>query len=258
MNSQASIKYFPLVLIGLLLATLIHTQTLAMVIELNFVGADTATDYGPQDGIFDAFTPFNFGSVNNNGWTSLRTAFEFDISAIPAGSTINAAKLTMLVNWVEGTRHIALHGYAGDGAVRLADFSSNGLVDSTVLNPGSHNVVFDVTAFLRSLISSDKTFAGFNVREDPANSFNFTILFFNMDGAVPRLSVDFVPPGLGGSVTSMSPTRGVAICQNVTTEELVWIDLPKGAKSWDCEQAGLVVNQGDFIRMWMLVQGPAD
>jgi len=259
MNSQASFKYFCLVLVGLMLTILTHTQALATVVDLSFVAAATATDYGPQDGVFDAFVPLNFGSVNNNGWTSFRTAFEFDISTIPAGSTINAATLTMRVSWVEGTRYIALHGYAADGAVQLADFSRNRLADSIVLYPsGSQYVVFDVTEFIRSLISSAGAFAGFNVREDPANTPNYTVLGFNMDATVPRLSVDFVPSGLGGSVTSIIPARGVAICQNLTTETIVWIRMPKGATSWDCEQAGLVVNQGDVIRMQMVVEGLVD
>jgi len=262
MNSQASIKYFRLVLAGLLLAvTLTYTQALATVVDLSFVAANTAVDNGPQDGVFDAFVPLNFGSVNNNGWTSFRTAFEFDISAIPAGSTINAATLTMFVNWVEGTRQIALHGYTGDGAVQLTDFSCNGLVDSTVLSsPSSQYVVFDVTDFIDSLISSGETFAGFNVREEPANTSNFTVLFFNMDETVPRLSVDFTPSAVavGGSVTSISPRWGTVICQNWTTRKTVKINIPDGVRSWDCEQAGLVVNQGDKITMWILVTGRAD
>jgi len=259
MNSQASLKYSCLVLVGLMLAILTHTQALATVVDLSFVAANTAVDNGPQDGVFDDFLPNNFGSVVNNGWTSFRTAFEFDISSIPAGSTINAATLTMRVNWVEGTRYIALHSYAGDGAVQLADFSRNGLADSIVLYPlGGQYVAFDITEFIRSLISSAKTFAGFNVREDPANTPNYGVLGFNMDATVPRLSVDFVPPGIGGSVTSMSPARGVAICQNLTTGTIVWIRMPEGATSWDCEQAGLEVNQGDFIRMQMVVEGLVD
>jgi hypothetical protein len=175
-----------------ILTFLVHSEARATTINLNFVDAATAIDYGPQDGVFDAFDPLNFGSVNNNGWTSLRTAIEFDISAVPAGSTINAAVLNMYVNFVKGTRSIVLHGYAGDGVVQLNDFSFNGLVDSMILNPpGSQSVVFNVVAFINSLVTDGKGFAGFNVREDPANDFNFTVLFFNTD---PRLSIDFTSP----------------------------------------------------------------
>jgi hypothetical protein len=101
---------------------------------------------------------------------------------------------------------------------------------------------------------------GFNIVYQPGNR----AFYSGFPSSSPFGTAQFgdllipVTPGLGGSVTSMSPTRGMAVCQNVTTEELVWINLPKGTKSWDCKQAGLVVNQGDFIRMWMLVQGLAD
>jgi hypothetical protein len=142
-------------------------------IDLNVVADATATDDGPQDGVFDAFAPLNSGSVNNNGFTSFRTALEFDISAVPAGSMINAATLTMFVGFVEGTRQIALHGYAGDGTISLGDISFDGLVDDATLSPpGSQLVLFDAKAFLESLVKGGQAFAGFNVREDPANSSN--------------------------------------------------------------------------------------
>jgi hypothetical protein len=49
---------------------------------------------------------------------------------------------------------------------------------------------------------------------------------------------------IGGSVTGVSPRR--VICQNLTTRQRVTIPL-RGAMSWDCEAAGLVVNTGDTI-----------
>src|SRR5436189_3661828 len=107
-------KGIPTLLLAVVLnwAVLPQTGAGAAVINLNFRDAATATDDGPQDGVFDAFTPFNFGSVNNNGYTSLRTVLEFDVSALPPGSTVKSATLTMFVDFVEGTRSVALHGYA--------------------------------------------------------------------------------------------------------------------------------------------------
>jgi hypothetical protein len=191
MNIQASIRCSCLVLAGLLLSFLTPSQAAATVVELSYTVAATATDDGPQDGVFDAFAPFNFGSVNNNGYTSFRTALEFDISAVPAGSVINAATLTIVVGFVEGTRQIALNGYSGSGAISLGDFSLNGLVGNATLNPpGPQTVIFDATVFLESLLTSGEAFAGFNVREDPANPSNFTV--FNVLDYEPRLSIDFV------------------------------------------------------------------
>src|SRR5688572_10352585 len=168
----------------------------ATVTTLDFVAAASATDEGPQDGVFDAFLiPSDELAVNNNGFTSLRGAVEFDLAGIPSDVTINAATLSLLVNFVEGTRQIELHGYAGDGSVSLGDFSRNGLVNSTTLNPpGSEMVLFDATAFLSDLVTTGGSFAGFNLREEPANDSNFIVLFFAKDGPPrPRLSIDFTP-----------------------------------------------------------------
>lgn len=158
--------------------------------------AATAIDEGQQNGVFDAFAPLNFGSVNNNGYTSFRTAIEFDISRIPKGAKIKAATLNMNIGFVEGTRQIALHGYSGDGKISLVDFSQNNFVNQVEINPpGSKAVWFDATTFIGNLLTNGKQFAGFNVREEPANRSNFTVLFFTMDGlGAPQLSVDFIVP----------------------------------------------------------------
>jgi hypothetical protein len=106
----------------------------------------------------------------------------------------------MFVNFVDGTRQIALNGYAGDGAIQLTDFSQNGLVGNMILNPpGSQSVVFDATSFVAGLVTGGVGFAGFNVREDPANASNFAVMFFSTGaapdfGAAPELSVDFTAP----------------------------------------------------------------
>lgn len=74
-------------------ALLLDASAQADVINLNFVSIATGRDAGPQDGIFDSFTSVNLGSVNNNGYTSFRTAFEFSLSDLPTGSAINTAEL---------------------------------------------------------------------------------------------------------------------------------------------------------------------
>jgi hypothetical protein len=65
-------------------------------------------------------------------------------------------------------------------------------------------------------------------------------------------------PSIGGSVTGMSPQTGKVTCRNMTTKKTVRIIIPHGGRSWDCEQAGLIVNPGDEIRMTVTVKGPAD
>jgi hypothetical protein len=161
------------------------------VINLNFVSVATGVDDGPQDGVFDSFTDANLGSVNNNGFTSFRTAFEFGLSGLPTGSTINSAKLIMVLSNFEGTRAIEVHGYAGDGAVQLSDFALNGLVASVSVEPtGTQTLTFDVTSFVVDLATNGENFVGFNVREEPANTSNFIVMALALTG-VPVLSIEF-------------------------------------------------------------------
>ena len=173
----------------------------AAVIVLPLADAATAVDDGPQDGVFDAFSPLNFGSVNNNGWTSFRTALEYDLGALPAGATINSASLDALLYPSDSTRQLALNGYAGDGTVDLGDFAFNGFLGARTVGPTPTALNFEVTIFLSQLYSSGSAFAGFNFREDPANQFNFLVMWFSMNGDnAPALSVDYTvvpePAGL--------------------------------------------------------------
>lgn len=180
----------------------------AMTIDLNFTASNTAKDNGPQDGVFDAFSPIDFGAVNNNGFTSFRTAMEFALPTIPPGAGILDSMLTFSFGFIEGVRQIALYGYTGDGSIQLTDMSSGVLLGSTTLFPSnSQTVVFDTTLFMKLLYSGGSTFAGFNVREEPANSSNFTVLHMTMSGAnQPQLALtvpipDTLWPFLAGFMT---------------------------------------------------------
>jgi hypothetical protein len=163
-------------------------------LALSYVSLATATDQGPQDGVFDAFVPDNLGSVNNNGYTSMRTAFEFSLAAIPPDATIDAAVLTVALSNFEGTRSLQVHGYSGDGTVTLADFARTGLVASFTAGIGTQSFQFDVTSFIRNLTSTGGSYAGFNVREQPANGSNFTVMNLALAGSPPNLNVTYSPP----------------------------------------------------------------
>jgi hypothetical protein len=176
-----------------ILTFFIYSQAGAEVIDLNWVDANTAIDYGPQDETFDDFATYNFASVNNNGYTSYRTALEFDLSSIPAGSIINTAVLYAAIGYVGGTRSIALHGYAGDGVLQLADFTRDGLVDSKTLSgQQDQDVAFNVQGIIASLVTDGEMYAGFNFREDPPNDQNFGVI--GLDNYVAFLRIDFTPP----------------------------------------------------------------
>ena len=108
-------------ILGILL--LFDSPAGAAQITLSPVVFETAVDDGPEDGIFDAFVDAGqLGSVNDNGFTSYRTAFEFSLDGIPVGSTINSATLMSRLQNFEGTRDVRVDGYAGDGAPNLTDF----------------------------------------------------------------------------------------------------------------------------------------
>ena len=77
---------------------------------------------------------------------------------------------------------------------------------------------------------------------------------------IDNVTTETEPPleNVGGSVAGMSPTTGKVTCQNLTTKKKVKITIPAGVRSWDCEEAGLVVNPGDKIKQTITVTGPAD
>lgn len=225
--------------LGVFLGALaLATPAQADVITLNFVSVATGVDDGPQDGVYDSFTVDNLGSVNNNGFTSFRTAFEFSLAAIPAGSTVNSATLTLALSNYEGTRTIQVHGYGGDGTVQLSDFALNGLVATASVNPsGTQTFVFDVTGFVADLVMNGATFAGFSVREEPANTSNFLVMSLEgiSGGALPVLSIeisteqmvdiDIKPGSLPNSVNWTSRGRiPVAILSSITFDALGEVD----------------------------------
>jgi hypothetical protein len=164
----------------------------ADVVNLSSVSAATAVDNGPEDGVFDFIDPFNLGAVDDNGFTSFRTALEFDLSALPSGSTVHSAQLTLSLDNFEGVRSIHVHGYAGDGTVNLGDFSLDALVGTATVSPtGAQLLSFDVTGFVSSLEATGRKFAGFDIREEPVNTANFLVMRLDpINPALPVLIVD--------------------------------------------------------------------
>lgn len=181
------------VYITVVLSCVAITSGMADSITLSDVISGTAEDYGPQDGVFDVLDPPYLwpGSVNNNGYTSIRTAFEFSQVDIPAASMVDSAFLALYLNNWEGNRKIEIHGFAGDGIIELADFSTDNLLGSTMVGAGSSLLTFDVTEFVRFLWSSNAPFPGFSVREAPPNPANYTIMNVTLN---PKLEVNFTPP----------------------------------------------------------------
>ena len=122
---------------------------------------EAAVDDGPEDGIFDAFVDASqVGSVNDNGFTSFRTAFEFSLQGIPSESTINSATLMFRLENSEGTRGVRVDGYAGDGAPNLTDFGFDNLLSSMSIAPDPFFPVdLDTTNFVSALFANGDGFA---------------------------------------------------------------------------------------------------
>jgi len=192
-----NIARYSIFILAIFLGTVVTANAASgLVVNLNYMEAATAKDYGPQDGVFDLLiSPGdpNFGNVNNNGYTSWRTALEFDIPTFPTGSIINSATLTLYTGVFAGPRQVQLHGYVGDGDISLSDFALDGLVDITTLCPiGGQTMVFDVQSFVAGLVANGDPIAGFNLREECANTGTFHVMHFNMTGIYePILSIEF-------------------------------------------------------------------
>jgi hypothetical protein len=201
-SSAIRTRCFPLAsMIGILV--LFHSPASATLITLSPTDFNTAVDNGPQDGIYDAFTPFNLGSVLNNGFTSFTTSMEFDISAIPVGSTINSATLSLFVNNFEGFRSLQINGYVGDGAVQLGDFAIANYLASFNISTGiSIPLITDATNFVANVLADSGHVAGFNVKEDPPPASNFLIM--SIQQSPTSLSIDYTAPVAVPEPTSLA------------------------------------------------------
>jgi len=216
MKFSLRFKKFPPSIFLLVLLVAVADSAFSENIDLFYVDGATAVDNGPQDGIFDAFAPANLGSINNNGFTSFRTAFEFDISTIPSGSVINSATLTVQANVFDvGVRNIELHSYTGNGSVQLGDFALNDFASVRALSPtGTQIVNFDITSVIINHVANGDYVPGFSLREEPANTENYQVMNVSMGsaGSGPTLSIDYsnAPPITGAPIPVLNST-GIAI-----------------------------------------------
>jgi hypothetical protein len=152
-----------------------------------------------DDGIPDALGPAGdaFLRVLGSGAT-WRAALEFNLGALPSTATLTGATLRLVDGGIQALELIEIHGYAGDGAIALADGTINNFLDSYLVlgNTGVANPhLIDVTAFVQSLLTGGANFAGFMLRagtEAPGRIAGAEICSSESAGTSPCTS-DFVP-----------------------------------------------------------------
>lgn len=129
--------------------------------------ARSAMDDFVQDGVFDTW--LEHLAVVNDGLMNVATAFEFDLSGVPAGAQIEMAVLGVLVGTVEGLRQVAVSAFPGDGTVSLPDFAAGTLVEQRTVETTAPYLAVDVTSVVNGWLADQVPFGGFNLREVPAN-----------------------------------------------------------------------------------------
>jgi hypothetical protein len=125
-----------------------------------------------------------------------RTAVEFPLGAIPAGSMIDS--VTLRLSPVGAGLNIGLgageasevHGYSGDGAIQVADLNDSMLVGS-IVGPTANGDVLVVLSptWLQGLVDSSAAFGGLMFKGVPAA----ILVAYSFDSAFVGVPVDERP-----------------------------------------------------------------
>jgi len=189
--------------LAILLALLIglHSQAKGATLVINPT-VDQAAEDTNADNVVD--TLLNASDIQLWAWGAFydftpyrRSALEFDISGIPAGSTVNSATFRFTWFGYRLSTVVEVHGYTGDGTITLSDMSdSTGLGD---MLPSSFSL--SVTSFVESLMANGDSFAGFMTKgKDAVSQITYASSeHFNP----PTLTVDYDPP------ITVTPTSGL-------------------------------------------------
>lgn len=168
--------------------------------NINDLDSDLIADtLGPQD---DAFLRV-FGVSGPSA--AFRAALEFNVSAIPAGSIVNSATLSLhdRGSTFSPPFTISLYGFIGDGVVSVSDgnaITPFNFISSYTNNSdtGDPDYVIDVKSFIQYYVDHREPFAGVLLRSNGEGG-----LFRGNDlasrdhadpAARPRLVVSFSPP----------------------------------------------------------------
>lgn len=129
----------------------IATTISRTIVDVGRDGFDTVSGQG--------LVPF----VGSNANAVNRVASEYDLSAIPQGSTVNAANVAFDVGYF-GSANI--YGYFGDGSITVSDALNTSNLLYTFQNSynnglGAGPISFDAAGFLQQALSAGAGFVGF-------------------------------------------------------------------------------------------------
>jgi hypothetical protein len=121
----------------------------------------------------------------------LRGIWELPINAIPVGSVVQSATLSIYLGLIINSTGMdnppntfQLCGYVGDGAVTASDWNNDGLSLQNFAPAIGSTTTFDVTAFVQGLVSNGDLYSGFLVK-------GFTPYLLMGFGPQPVLDVTF-------------------------------------------------------------------
>ena len=147
----------------------------------------SARDQGPADGNFEELLNApSAGSLVWNGFTETRFAAEFDISNL--GGSITSATLTGRFN-SNANRGLRVDAFTGNGAIELADFAQDDLVNEELFPSGASMFTFDIAEQLRAAIVAGGDFFGVVFRESPECPDTFDCLTLSVSPTSLELQV---------------------------------------------------------------------
>lgn len=135
---------------------------------------------------------------------AFRAALEFNVSAIPVGSTVNSASLALhdRGSTFNPPFTISLYGFVGDGAISVNDGNAitpfnfiNSYTNTS--NTGNPDYFINVTSFVQFFVTQNQPFAGILLRSSGEGGlFRGNDLASSDNGDVnarPLLTVDYTP-----------------------------------------------------------------
>jgi hypothetical protein len=145
--------------------------TIAITATASDRGFDTAPPRDVYEGVYGnpSVTLVDEDPIGAMFFHNERTAVEFPLAGIPAGSVISSVSLRLsdIFNGFSGGQ-IEVHGYVGDGAIQVADLMVSNLVGSFVL-PVPDPVAIALSAgWLQTLVDASDPFAGLMFKGTPS------------------------------------------------------------------------------------------